>query len=224
MSTRAQHVVNMQTRLLHSMPSRSSVTKQTHSQINNNTFPSRSLRRIDCESLISAAAALSAACHSSCDAGVELSSDWQSGESRRLLTGLQTKGSVSLLAWHAGGLHVAKKSWRWSTRANLEALPVLGDFNLIHERLSKRWKNIHLRSLSLIHTNKLCITEIRALAHWEDTFYTGLHKLTAHFIWQIQRGTDTDFRSVNKQQSSNSCPKTEGRKVQCAGDSEVWRL
>ncbi len=152
MSTKAQRVVNMQTRLLHSMPSCSSVTKQTHSQTNNNTFPSRSL---DWLSLISAAAELSAACRSSCDAGVELSSDWQSEASRRLLTGLQTKGSVSLLAWHAGGLHVAKKSWRWSTRANLEALPVLGDFNLIHEISMRGWQRdgrIFICALSLSST------------------------------------------------------------------------
>lgn len=161
-STRDQRVVNMQTRMLHSMPSRSSVTKQTHSQTNNNTFPSRSLRHIDCESLISAAAELSAACRSSCDAGVELSSDWQSGESRRLLTGLQTKGSVSLLAWHAGGLHVAKKSWRWSTRANLEALPVLGDFNLIHEismRGCQRDGRILICTLSLSSTQTNSVSQ-----------------------------------------------------------------
>lgn len=123
-----------------------------------------------------------------CRSRAELSSDWQSGGSRRLLTGFQTKGSVSLLAWHAGSSHVEKKSWRWSTRANLEALPVLRDFNLIHEismRGCQRDVRIFIRSLSLIHTNKLCITVIRALAHWEDTFYTGLHKLTANFIWQI---------------------------------------
>lgn len=58
-STRAQRVVNMQTRLLHSMPSRSSVTKQTHSQTNNNTFPSRSLRRIECEFDFSGSGAVS---------------------------------------------------------------------------------------------------------------------------------------------------------------------